>query len=1046
MTVALPGTPLPHEGLHLAGGPAPHGNAALVLSDDGPGPDEGVFEGSEKKFQIDFVKTAQLGADGFRSVARATWDEVCANAKCTIISHKSNDFFDAFMLSESSLFVYPHKIIMKTCGTTALLASIPKLIAIGKGLGTSVEFVQYSRSTFMFPGQQPFPHSSFDHEVSVLDRYFDGDAYIFGPVSTRVNKREGEVAGKCWHLYVADYSERPAYEETDQTIEVFMWDLDREAMQQFFRPLRSSLIPSLASGQATKDHAPAPKPPGKQVTNGIIGKGCPDASSDLGKGLGGNGFIKVPSLGATAADSTSEAKAEEQEPDPDEEYSEEEATLLARHVTRASGIEKLMPGAEIDAFLFEPCGYSLNGLEGDAYYTIHITPEEECSYASFETNLQSRSYTSLVCDLISTFKPGRFSLSVFTDKGALPGRASRAFHWDTGVGGFRRANMSVHDFGGYDGAFGYFVSDRAGYSSRSLCPAPAPGLTIPSPARTSARSCSCSEEQDREVRTTEGAFLGCGSPFQDLRQAIARTFDVRELAAPPATDEGGVGLEGQVAALVEEAMLGHIASQGGMTSDSTGAFSVVDVGALERQYARWCAELPRVKPYYAVKCNNDPAILQTLAALGCNFDCASQREVETVTQLVGKCSGERIVYANPCKLPRHVTRCKDLGVELATFDNDSELYKMAELHPSCGLLLRIVTDDSESVCRLSNKYGATMTESVRLVALCSKLGLKLMGVSFHCGSGCNSSRSFVQAIQFARALFDIATTVGFGMRMLDIGGGFRANAAYGELSFEDTAAAIRPVLDSLFPTGSGVTLIAEPGRFFAAPAQHLAVHVIARRTAQPGPVEGGADEAGQEVETMQRRMRCNSGTCVEELGMAGEGGGAEPKYDKVKEEAERELAKAMTEDSRGEEESTKPKTEREREQEREYAYYVDDGVYGSFNCLLFDHAHVVPIPLLVASESTEAEADAATESEASQPPSRARRTHRSTVFGPTCDGLDCINQEVQLPEMQVGDWLRYMDMGAYTFSASTHFNGISPPLSVYVRTVVGSNGQAVQGS
>jgi ornithine decarboxylase len=30
-----------------------------------------------------------------------------------------------------------------------------------------------------------------------------------------------------------------------------------------------------------------------------------------------------------------------------------------------------------------------------------------------------------------------------------------------------------------------------------------------------------------------------------------------------------------------------------------------------------------------------------------------------------------------------------------------------------------------------------------------------------------------------------------------------------------------------------------------------------------------------------------------------------------------------------------------------YMYYINDGVYGSFNCLLYDHAVVTPIPLKV---------------------------------------------------------------------------------------------------
>lgn len=58
--------------------------------------------------------------------------------------------------------------------------------------------------------------------------------------------------------------------------------------------------------------------------------------------------------------------------------------VSARHTTNACGIAALLPTANIDEYVFEPCGYSMNGLQGDAFSTIHITPEAACSYASVE--------------------------------------------------------------------------------------------------------------------------------------------------------------------------------------------------------------------------------------------------------------------------------------------------------------------------------------------------------------------------------------------------------------------------------------------------------------------------------------------------------------------------------------------------------------------------------------------------------------------------------------------------------------------------------------
>ena len=79
-------------------------------------------------------------ARGLRGLSRAQIDELCAAAKCTVISSASNAFFDAYVLSESSLFVYPSKIVLKTCGTTTLLVAVEPLLKAAAGLGLSLEW------------------------------------------------------------------------------------------------------------------------------------------------------------------------------------------------------------------------------------------------------------------------------------------------------------------------------------------------------------------------------------------------------------------------------------------------------------------------------------------------------------------------------------------------------------------------------------------------------------------------------------------------------------------------------------------------------------------------------------------------------------------------------------------------------------------------------------------------------------------------------------------------------------------------------------------
>ena len=86
-----------------------------------------VFEGSEKRIEIDFAPV--LGGDSdaasLRCTGRPQLDVILDLAACCIVSARHGAAFDAYVLSESSLFVYPRKAILKTCGTTKLLAAVP---------------------------------------------------------------------------------------------------------------------------------------------------------------------------------------------------------------------------------------------------------------------------------------------------------------------------------------------------------------------------------------------------------------------------------------------------------------------------------------------------------------------------------------------------------------------------------------------------------------------------------------------------------------------------------------------------------------------------------------------------------------------------------------------------------------------------------------------------------------------------------------------------------------------------------------------------------
>jgi ornithine decarboxylase len=88
-------------------------------------------------------------------------------------------------------------------------------------------------------------------------------------------------------------------------------------------------------------------------------------------------------------------------------------------------------------------------------------------------------------------------------------------------------------------------------------------------------------------------------------------------------------------------------------------------------------------------------------------------------------------------------------------------------------------------------------------------------------------------------------------------------------------------------------------------------------------------------------------------------------------------------------------------------YYLNDGLYGTLNCKIFDH--VKPVFRHKKGELFE-----------------------SMLFGPTCDSFDMIEESILLPELEVGDQLVLENWGAYTNASSTSFNGYT----VDIKTVL----------
>lgn len=457
---------------------------------------------------------------GLKAVSSEIWKDMLDLVNCQVLSIVESEEVNAYLLSESSMFVFPHKLILKTCGTTTLLCGVPRILEIAalfagyphvrgdpvKGIATAATpyRVFYSRKNFLFPNLQRGPHRSWRDEVKSLDKLFlGGSAYMIGKMN-----------GEHWYLYltapntVLTPPATPKGHETetqvlefprtmapatvnglkaddgqdDETLEVLMSDLDEGNAKQFYLENASAL----AEGRYSQ-RARGPRSNG-QHPNGFLGE-C--AFEDMH--LNGNRFNAHNGFDvfSNTSSDNSEFNSDEEDVIPKELTTEGHA--LGTVVSESCGLADIYPStkypdARIDAYLFTPCGFSANGVipapegtKGSHYFTVHVTPEPHCSYASFETNVPGRQTgretAEVVEQVVNIFKPGRFSVTLFE---ARPDAAEMSFLDGNGeldalaeikslerqaarrsarmenVKGYRRVDRIVHDLDGYDLVFRYY--------------------------------------------------------------------------------------------------------------------------------------------------------------------------------------------------------------------------------------------------------------------------------------------------------------------------------------------------------------------------------------------------------------------------------------------------------------------------------------------------------------------------------------------------------------------------------------------------------------
>ena len=254
-----------------------------------------AFEGAEKKFELVVQDVDLLGwADQHA-------DDLVQACGARILKRLNNQHAQSYLLSESSLFVWPERLLMISCGQTRLVHSV--IYALQNIDFKKLEALLFERKNEFFPTHQ------------MTD--FEGDAQH---LNTELNKHQ--LHGQAWRFGYADEHHLHLY-------------------------------------HMNKAYTPAP----------------------------GEHTLELLMYNLPATDT--------------------------------SALANLFEDFQVSEHFFQPQGYSLNALRGDEYYTVHLSPEPDNPYISFESNMRSPAPQSVVQRVLDVLSPASFDFIYFSPKGKV---------------------------------------------------------------------------------------------------------------------------------------------------------------------------------------------------------------------------------------------------------------------------------------------------------------------------------------------------------------------------------------------------------------------------------------------------------------------------------------------------------------------------------------------------------------------------------------------------------------------------------------------------
>lgn len=218
----------------------------------------------------------------------------------------------------------------------------------------------------------------------------------------------------------------------------------------------------------------------------------------------------------------------------------------------------------------------------------------------------------------------------------------------------------------------------------------------------------------------------------------------------------------------------------------------------------WNKYMNYIKPYYAVKSNPEPSLINLLHENNISFDVASIKEINTVNKITNN-----IIYSNPCRSPIEISYAKKCNLKMLVVDSIDEINKIKDIYPTAEIIIRVKSHEEFSSITFNSKFGASENKVYDIINYAYKHKLNVVGFSYHVGSKCsdmNAHRLTIDTIissYFPYLLKKIKPTY----KIIDIGGGFINTNDI--INFDKiNSKLVKNIINQ------GIKFIAEPGRYF----------------------------------------------------------------------------------------------------------------------------------------------------------------------------------------------------------------------------------------